>query len=155
MQEAAGRSGPRFAIIGAGMAGILSGIRLQQAELGNFTLFEKADRLGGTWRENTYPGIGCDVPSHFYSYSFEPNPDWSHRFSPGAEIQAYFEDVARRRGIVEQIRFGDEVIRCTFEAGRWQLETASGHRDEVDFVIAATGVLHHHHRRLVERQRRK
>ena len=67
------------------MAGILSGIRLQQAGLGNFTLFEKADRLGGTWRENTYPGIGCDVPSHFYSYSFEPNPDWSHRFSPGAE----------------------------------------------------------------------
>ena len=143
MQEAVGRSGPRFAIIGAGMAGILTGIRLQQAELGNFTLFEKADRLGGTWRENTYPGIGCDVPSHFYSYSFEPNPDWSHRFSPGAEIQAYFEDVARRRGIVEQIRFGDEVIRCTFEAGRWQLETASGHRDEADFLIAATGVLHH------------
>ena len=77
MQETAGQSGPRFAILGAGMAGILSGIRLQQAGLGNFTLFEKTDRLGGTWRENTYPGIGCDVPSHFYSYSFEPNPDWS------------------------------------------------------------------------------
>ncbi len=143
MQETAGTRDLRFAIVGAGMAGILSGIKLRMAGITDFTIYEKADRLGGTWRENTYPGIGCDVPSHFYSYSFEPNPDWSHRFSPGAEIQAYFEDVARRRGVEERIRFGDEVIRCAFEGGRWHLETASGHRDEADFVIAATGVLHH------------
>jgi cation diffusion facilitator CzcD-associated flavoprotein CzcO len=143
MQETGTRRDLRFAIVGAGMAGILSGIRLEKAGLDNFTIFEKADRLGGTWRENTYPGIGCDVPSHFYSYSFAPNPEWSHRFSPGAEIQTYFEDVARRFGVTERIRFGDEVIRCAFEGGRWRLETASGHRDEADFVIAATGVLHH------------
>ena len=71
---------PRFLIIGAGMSGILSAIRLQEAGLTNFAIYEKADRLGGTWRENTYPGIACDVPSHFYCYSFALNPEWSHRF---------------------------------------------------------------------------
>jgi cation diffusion facilitator CzcD-associated flavoprotein CzcO len=143
MQDTGTQRDLRFAIVGAGMAGILSAIRLHKAGLDNFTIFEKADRLGGTWRENTYPGIACDVPSHFYSYSFEPNPDWTHRFSPGAEIQEYFEEVARRRGVTERIRFGDEVTRCAFEGGRWHLETASGHHDEADLVIAATGVLHH------------
>jgi len=132
----------RFAVIGAGMAGILSGIKLLEAGHSDFSIYEKADRLGGTWRENTYPGIACDVPSHLYSYSFRPNPDWSHRFSPGDEIQAYFEGVAREYGVYERIRFGEQVTRCEFRDGRWQLETAGGLRDEVDFVIAATGVLH-------------
>src|SRR5690606_9641398 len=85
---------PRFVVIGAGMAGILSAIKLGEAGYTDVTIYEKADRLGGTWRENTYPGIACDVPSHLYSYSFAPNPDWSHVFSPGPEICAYFEDVA-------------------------------------------------------------
>ena len=89
----------RFAIIGAGMAGILSAIKLQDAGLTDFTVYEKADRVGGTWRENTYPGLSCDVPSHLYSYSFAPTPEWSHRFSPGEEIQGYFERVAREHGI--------------------------------------------------------
>lgn len=132
----------RFAIIGAGMSGILAAIKLREAGFDDFVLYEKADRLGGTWRENRYPGISCDVPSHLYSYSFEPNPEWSHRYSPGAEIQAYFERVARERGVVGAIRFGEEVTRCRFTDGRWQIETSSGQRDEADFVIAATGVLH-------------
>lgn len=134
---------PRFAIIGAGMAGILAAIKLTEAGLDDFTVFEKADRLGGTWRENTYPGISCDVPSHLYSYSFALTPEWSHRFSPGEEIQAYFERVARDHDLFPRIRFGDEVTRCAFVDGRWHVETASGHHDEVDIVIAATGVLHH------------
>jgi cation diffusion facilitator CzcD-associated flavoprotein CzcO len=133
----------RFLIIGAGMSGILSAIQLKEAGHGDFAIYEKADRLGGTWRENTYPGIACDVPSHLYSYSFAPNPEWSHRFSPGPEIQAYFEEVARRYGVDERIRFGEEVTRCAFEDGRWRIETADGSTDESDFVIAATGVLHH------------
>jgi cation diffusion facilitator CzcD-associated flavoprotein CzcO len=133
----------RFAVIGAGMAGILSAIKLREAGYTDFTVFEKGDRVGGTWRENTYPGLSCDVPSHLYSYSFEPNPGWSHRFSPGPEIQAYFEDVARRHGVLPRVRFGDEVTRCTFQAGRWQIETRSGYRETADVVIAATGVLHH------------
>jgi len=133
----------RFAIVGAGMSGILAAIRLHQAGFGDFVLFEKADRVGGTWRENTYPGVACDVPSHLYSYSFAPNPDWSRHFSPGAEIEAYFERVAHEYGVVSRIRFGDEVVRCAFERGRWRLETRAGHRDAADVVIAATGVLHH------------
>ena len=134
---------PRFLIIGAGMSGILSAIKLQEAGLTDFTVYEKADRLGGTWRENAYPGISCDVPSHLYCYSFAPKPDWSHRFSPGAEIQAYFEEVARRYGVDKFIKYGQEITRCRFEDGRWHLETADGTTDEGDFVIAATGVLHH------------
>jgi cation diffusion facilitator CzcD-associated flavoprotein CzcO len=133
----------RVAIIGAGMSGILSAIKLREAGITNYVIYEKADRLGGTWRENTYPGIACDVPSHLYSYSFEPNPDWSHQFSPGGEIQAYFEDVARRYGVDKEIRFGEEIARCAFEEGRWRIETRKGTRDEVDFIVAATGVLHH------------
>ena len=133
----------RFAIIGAGMAGILAAIKLREAGYDDFTIYEKAERLGGTWRENTYPGIACDVPSHLYSYSFEPNPDWSHRFSPGPEIQSYFEGVAHRYGVSERIRCGAEVTRLEFRDGRWQLELRDGRRDAVDVVIAATGVLHH------------
>jgi cation diffusion facilitator CzcD-associated flavoprotein CzcO len=133
----------RIAIFGAGMAGVLSAIKLREAGLTDFTVYEKADRLGGTWRENTYPGLGCDVPSHLYSYSFALNPDWSHRYSPGAEIQAYLERTAHEHGVLPYFRFGDEVVRCAFERGRWQIETKSGHRDAADIVIAATGVLHH------------
>ncbi len=133
---------PTFAVIGAGMSGILAAIRLQEAGL-RFTVFEKSSRVGGTWRENTYPGIACDVPSHFYSYSFALNPDWSHRFSPGEEIQAYFSDIARRYDVEPRVRFGREVVRCVFADGRWRLTLADGATDVADFVIAATGVLHH------------
>jgi cation diffusion facilitator CzcD-associated flavoprotein CzcO len=137
------RKDPRFLVIGAGMSGVLSAIELRRAGYDDFVIYEKADRLGGTWRENTYPGIACDVPSHFYSYSFAPNPEWSHRFAPGAEIQAYFEDVAHRYEVASRIRFGKEVTRCAFEDGRWKIAMADGSTDEGDFVIAATGVLHH------------
>jgi len=133
----------RFAILGAGMSGILCAIKLREAGYDDFVLYEKADRLGGTWRENTYPGIACDVPSHLYRYSFEPNPEWSHRYSPGSEIQAYFEGVAGKHGITERIRFGEEVTRCERASGRWRLTTKRGRGDEVDVVLAATGVLHH------------
>jgi cation diffusion facilitator CzcD-associated flavoprotein CzcO len=133
----------RFAVIGAGMAGILSAIKLEEAGYDDFTVYEKADRPGGTWRENTYPGIACDVPSHLYSYSFALDPEWSHRFSPGDEIQAYFERIAREHDVERRTRFGDEVLCCEWVDGRWRLTTAGGHRDDVDVVIAATGVLHH------------
>jgi cation diffusion facilitator CzcD-associated flavoprotein CzcO len=133
----------RFIVIGAGMSGILSVIRLREAGYRDITVYEKADRLGGTWRENTYPGIACDVPAHLYTYSFEPNPGWSHRFAPGDEIQAYFEDVAEKYAVLECIRFGEEVERCEFVDQRWQVVTKSGTHDVADVVIAATGVLHH------------
>ena len=125
------------------MAGILSAIKLREAGLDDFAIYEKAERLGGTWRENTYPGIACDVPSHLYSYSFAPNPNWTHRFSPGAEIQAYFEGIARRYGVDSLIRYGREVKRCAFEDGRWTITLSDGSTDRGDVVISATGVLHH------------
>lgn len=136
---------PRIGILGAGMSGILAAIKVKQAGF-DFSVFEKADRVGGTWRENTYPGIACDVPSHLYCYSFELNPDWSHTSSPGAEIQAYFEGVTKRYGLEDSIRFGDPVIRCEWSGadhGRWQVETGAGFVDHFDWLIAATGILHH------------
>jgi len=136
---------PRVVVIGAGMAGVLSAIKLREAGLTDFTVYEKADRIGGTWRENTYPGVACDVPSHLYSYSFAPNPEWSQVFSPGPEILAYLESVAQQHGADKDIRLGVEVCSMEYRDGRWHIELSTGEHDEADVVIAATGVLHHPH----------
>ncbi|SRX92272.1 flavin-containing monooxygenase FMO [Phenylobacterium zucineum HLK1] [Mycobacterium shimoidei] len=133
----------RVVVVGAGMAGVLAAIKLRDAGFTDVTVYEKADRLGGTWRENTYPGIACDVPAHLYSYTFAPNPEWSHMFAPGAEILAYFENVARRYGVAGLIRYGHEVRRLQYDGNRWCIQTSTSERDEADVVIAATGVLHH------------
>jgi cation diffusion facilitator CzcD-associated flavoprotein CzcO len=125
------------------MSGILSAIKLAEAGITDLTVYEKADRVGGTWRENIYPGLACDVPSHLYSFSFALNPDWSRHFSPGPEIQAYLERVADDHDVDRWVQFGEEVVSCTFSGGRWHLLTASGRQDQADVVIAATGVLHH------------
>lgn len=125
------------------MAGIMSAIKLREAGYDDLVVYEKAARLGGTWRENTYPGAACDVPSHLYSYSFAPNPDWSRMFAPGDEICAYFESVAARHDIHRHIRFNSEVAELRFDGARWHVTTTDGRTDEADFVIAATGVLHH------------
>ena len=141
-QPTAPKSDLRVIVIGAGMSGLLAAIKLAEAGI-DFAIVEKADRLGGTWRENTYAGIACDVPSHFYSYSFALNPEWTREFSPGAEIQAYFENAAERFGVADKIQYGKDVARAAFEDGRWQIEMSDGSHEVGDFVIAATGVLHH------------
>ena len=133
----------RVIIIGAGMAGILTGIRLQEYGYDNYVIYEKSDRIGGTWRENTYPGLACDVPAHLYTYSFAPNPEWSHRFASGAEIYDYFERIAKQYNIIERVRFNEEIPHCEFVDGKWRLQTSSGRTDEAEVLIAATGVLHH------------
>jgi cation diffusion facilitator CzcD-associated flavoprotein CzcO len=133
----------RFVVVGAGMAGILSAIKLREAGFTDVTVYEKAHRLGGTWRDNTYPGVSCDVPSYLYTYSFAPNPEWSHAFSPGHEILTYLEDVARRHNVDTLIRYGTEVHRLEYGGDRWRIGTSDGGHDEADVVIAATGVLHH------------
>ena len=109
----------RIAVIGAGMSGILATIKLAEAGYDDVVVYEKADRVGGTWRENTYPGLACDVPSHLYSYSFEPNPEWSHPYSPGPEIQAYFEGVAARQAVLDRTVFGAEITSARWRDARW------------------------------------
>ena len=86
----------RVVVIGAGMAGVLAAIKLREAGFSDITIYEKADRLGGTWRENTYPGVACDIPSHLYALAGHPNPGWRRRYGGGAEIQAYLRGVAAR-----------------------------------------------------------
>jgi cation diffusion facilitator CzcD-associated flavoprotein CzcO len=117
-----------IAIIGSGFAGIGAAIRLQQAGFHDYLVLERADDVGGTWRDNSYPGCACDVPSHLYSFSFAPNPDWSHSFSPQPEIWAYLRRVADEHGVTRRTRFGAEVMDAAWneERGHWELETTNG-----------------------------
>lgn len=133
----------RAVVLGAGMAGILAAIKLRETPNVDVVVYEKSDRVGGTWRENTYPGLTCDTPSHHYTYSFARNPNWSSYLPPGPEIQSYFEGVAERFGVYPLTHFGEECIKAEFLNGKWELEFASGHKDSAEILIAATGVLHH------------
>lgn len=132
----------RVVVIGAGMAGILAGIKLKEAGYEDIAIYEKADRIGGTWRENTYPGLTCDVPSHHYTYTFERNPDWTRHLPPGAEVQSYFERTTEKYQIEQLIRFNTEIEQADFRDGRWSLVLNDGTVDTANVVIAATGVLH-------------
>ncbi len=133
----------RYVIMGAGMAGMLAAIRLLERGETNFIVYEKGDAVGGTWRENHYPGLACDTPAHSYTYSFALNPDWSAFYAPGPEIRAYFEHIAERYGLAKYIVLNSAVTACRFQDGQWHVETSDGRRDTADVVIAATGVLHH------------
>lgn len=137
------REALRIAVIGAGIGGIAAAIQLRAMGINDIAVFEKAADLGGTWRENTYPGLTCDVPSHLYRFSFAPNPDWSHRYSPGAEIQAYIKRVVADFNVEPLIRFSSEVTSAVWRDGKWRLETTQGDQGEFDVVISAVGVLHH------------
>ena len=143
---AAGDSGPpahvRVAVIGAGFAGLGAGIRLRKAGLTDFVILERAASVGGTWRDNTYPGCTCDVPSNLYSFSFAPNPDWSHSFSRQPEIWAYLDRVTDRFGLRGHIRFNTAVTEARWDTGaaRWQIQTSRGGLT-ADVVIAAAGPL--------------
>ena len=89
------------AVVGGGFGGVGAAVMLERAGYHNVTVFEKGERVGGVWHHNTYPGAACDIPSHLYEFSFAPNPRWSRRYAPQAEIQAYVEDVARRYGVLD------------------------------------------------------
>lgn len=132
---------PSVAIVGAGMSGMCMAITLHQAGIHDVTLYEKAAEVGGTWRDNTYPGLSCDIPSRFYQYTFATNPVWSHFFSPGAEIQNYFTKIADHYGLRDRIRFGTEIVEATFGDDRWRIRTAAGEEHVVDFLISAAGIL--------------
>src|SRR5690242_20603506 len=131
-----------IAVVGGGFAGVGAAAMLRRAGHDDVTVFERGERVGGVWHHNTYPGAACDVPSHLYEYSFAPNPRWSRRFAPQAEIQAYLEDVARRHGVLDRIRTGTEVTRASWDDERnmWTLETSAGSH-EADVLVTACGQL--------------
>ncbi|KAL1648869.1 hypothetical protein SLS58_002049 [Diplodia intermedia] len=139
----------RVIVVGAGYSGVYLGIRLPE-RLRNVQLriYEKNDGIGGTWWENRYPGCACDIPSHSYQYSFEPNKDWSSLYAPAAEIQAYIERTARKYGADRFIRLGHEVKECRFDprAGVWTVrveEVGTGRvfEDEAEVLVSARGNL--------------
>src|SRR5690606_10795677 len=133
----------RIAVVGAGASGMMALIKLREAGFDDVTIYEKAETLGGTWRDNRYPGVTCDVPSHGYRYSFAPNPEWSHVCAPGPEILDYLKNVAAKHDVERSIRYGEEVVRADYRDGKWEVETTSGPQGAFDAVLTATGVLHH------------
>ncbi|MFJ3755500.1 flavin-containing monooxygenase [Streptomyces sp. NPDC090080] len=132
----------RVAVIGSGFGGLGAAVRLRREGITDFVVLERAGSVGGTWRDNSYPGCACDVPSHLYSFSFAPNPDWPRTFSGQEHIRAYLEHVADVFGLRPHLRFDSEVKRMTWdpEKLRWDIETASGSLS-ADVVVSATGPL--------------
>lgn len=133
---------PRIAIVGAGLSGMCIAIKLKESGFQDIVIYEKARNVGGTWRENTYPGVACDVPSHLYSYSFEAKPDWSSVFSPGAEIQRYCEHVAEKYRLLDHVQYAHELTQAVYERNGWRLKFANGLEATADFLISAIGGLH-------------
>jgi cation diffusion facilitator CzcD-associated flavoprotein CzcO len=130
------------AIVGSGFSGLGTAIRLKEDGETDFLVFERASQLGGVWRDNTYPGCSCDVPSHLYSFSFARNPSWTRSFSRQAEIWAYLEECADRFGIRPYLRFNHGVEEATWDDSRqrWNLVTTGG-RFTADVLVAAVGAL--------------
>jgi cation diffusion facilitator CzcD-associated flavoprotein CzcO len=131
------------AIIGAGHSGLCMGIRLKQAGIDDFLILEKAATLGGTWRDNTYPGASCDAPSFLYSFSFAQKTDWSRRFAWQPELLGYTTELAIRHGLLPHCRFGVEVARIRYDdpANTWTIECADGTIVVAGFVVTAVGQL--------------
>jgi cation diffusion facilitator CzcD-associated flavoprotein CzcO len=127
-------------IVGAGISGIGAAITLRELGMTDFAILEKGDSLGGTWRDNTYPGCACDVPSALYSYSFAPNPGWSRLFAGQAEIREYVNRTAAAYNVNEHVRFGTELLRAEWDetAVRWRIETSNG-TFTANALIAAAG----------------
>jgi cation diffusion facilitator CzcD-associated flavoprotein CzcO len=131
-------------VIGTGFAGVCVGIKLLEKGITNFRIYEKSQGIGGTWYDNTYPGAACDVPSHFYGYSFEPNPNWSRVYSPQAEIQEYIERCVDKHGLRRHIVHDMRVTRMRLDEARglWMVSFANGKTVEAHHVINGFGGLH-------------
>lgn len=129
-------------IVGAGFAGLCAAIKLDEDGERDFVVIEKGDDVGGTWRDNTYPGAACDVPSQLYSYSFAPNPDWSMSFSPQPEIQAYIRRVARESGTLDRFVFDTTVEDLTYDAQaqRWTVTTTGGTWSAGTVIVGSGGL---------------
>ncbi|MFD5515742.1 flavin-containing monooxygenase [Streptomyces sp. NPDC127066] len=132
----------RVAVIGSGFGGLGAAVRLRREGITDFVVLERAGSVGGTWRDNSYPGCACDVPSHLYSFSFAPNPEWPRTFSGQEHIRAYLEHVADVFRLRPHLRFDTEVTKMTWDAEklRWGIETSGGFLT-ADVVVSATGPL--------------
>jgi len=132
-----------IAIIGSGFAGIGTAIQLKKAGIDSFTIFERADEIGGTWRDNTYPGAACDVPSHVYAFSFEQKPDWSRAFAESDEIQAYLLDLVEKWKLRPHLRLNTEIVDARFDetSASWTLTTDDDSRVTARVVISGVGGL--------------
>src|SRR4051794_38314899 len=131
------------AIIGSGFSGLGMATRLKQRGVTDFVVLERGDEVGGTWHYNTYPGCACDVPSHLYSFSFAPNPDWTQTYSPQPEIGAYLRRCADDFGIRPHVRLNTTVTSAEWDddAGRWLLDLDGGERVTARVVVAGMGPL--------------
>jgi cation diffusion facilitator CzcD-associated flavoprotein CzcO len=134
---------PHVLIVGTGFGGLAMALELARSGMRDFTLVERSSEVGGVWRENTYPGAACDIPSPYYSFSFAPNPDWPARFSLQPDIKAYLERIVDEYGLRGHIRFDTEIVAATFDEqrGQWHVETADGERITADVFVPATGQL--------------
>ncbi len=133
----------RIVIIGAGFAGLGMAIRLKQAGIDDFVILERAEDVGGTWRDNSYPGCAVDVQSHLYSFSFAPNPNWTQVYSPQAEIWSYIKEVSAAHDVLRHVRYGHEVTGGEWNEStkRWEVRTTAGNTFDVQFVISGMGPL--------------
>ena len=129
-------------IVGSGFAGLGAAVRLDEAGRRDFLVVEKGDSLGGTWRDNSYPGCACDVESHLYSFSFFPNPEWTRTFARQPEIRAYLEATADRYRLRDRIRFGVHVVGAEWDGTAWDVRTSDGETLRARFVLFGTGALH-------------
>ena len=134
----------KVAIVGGGFGGICMAIKLREAGIDDFVLLEKGSGMGGTWYHNSYPGAACDVQSHMYSFSFEGNPDWSHRYSGQQEIHNYIQGVTDKHGLHQYTRFNSEVTGAHFDdkAALWTLDMADGSQVVCQHWVLASGPLH-------------
>ncbi|AHH19536.1 putative monooxygenase [Nocardia nova SH22a] len=134
---------PKIIIVGAGVAGITAAVTFKKAGFDDFVILEKGSDVGGVWFWNRYPGLTCDVPSQLYQFGFAPKPDWSRIWATGPEIQRYHADVVDEFGLRAHLRLDSEVTDAVFDGRGWAVTIADGTELRADFVIAATGVLHH------------
>jgi cation diffusion facilitator CzcD-associated flavoprotein CzcO len=136
-------SSPAVVVIGAGFGGLGVAHALREAGIDDVTILERADDVGGVWRDNTYPGAACDVPTPLYSWSWAPNPEWGRRYGPQPEILAYLRSAAERDGLLDLVRTGVDVKAAEYDdsRGRWRVTTADGEVLDADVVISAVGQL--------------
>lgn len=129
-------------IIGAGFSGLIMAMEARARGFADLLILEKADEIGGTWRENTYPGVACDVPSHLYQIASRPKPNWTRAYAGGAEIQAYLRDVTDRENLRPLIRFHRTLRSAAWDGGRWRVETEEGEAFSARVLVSGMGALH-------------